>query len=129
MKLHAALFSSTPSKPETRMAQSVHSLGYVVSNPAVIYWQKQEMSPIRNVQTGSRAHPASYSMGTAVPSRWKSGRSVNSTTHLLCPHLLPWRGQARLSSTTSLPPSPPPTKLVPERNNALDLYQRGAWFN
>jgi hypothetical protein len=52
------------------------------------------------VQTGSRAHPASYPMGTGVLSPWvKRGRGVTLTTH---PHLVP-----RLIMSRSYTSSPP----------------------
>ena len=37
---------------------------------------------LRNVQTSSVAHPASYSIGTGLLSRGESGRGVKLTTHL-----------------------------------------------
>jgi hypothetical protein len=43
-------------------------------------------SLVRNVQTVRGAHTASYSMGTSILSRGRSGRDVRLTTHI---HLAP----------------------------------------
>jgi hypothetical protein len=48
--------------------------------------EAKDFSILQIVQTALGAHPASYSMGTEVLSRRKSGRNVKLTTH---PHLVP----------------------------------------
>jgi hypothetical protein len=48
--------------------------------------EENDFSIFQIVHTALEAHPASYSMGTKVLSRSKSGRNVKLTTH---PHLVP----------------------------------------
>jgi len=55
-----------------------------------------KFSPLHRVQTGSKAHPASYSMDTSGSF---SGRGVKLTTHI---HLVPRSHNER--SYTSIPP-------------------------
>jgi len=43
-------------------AQSVWCLGYELHETGFIFWHDKGFSLLRNVQTGSGAHPASYSM-------------------------------------------------------------------
>jgi hypothetical protein len=48
----------------------------------------RDSSVLRNIQTGSGTHPASYIMGTEVPSRGLSGWGMMLTTHFqLAPKL------------------------------------------
>jgi hypothetical protein len=58
----------------------------------------RNLSLLKNVQTGSGAHPACQSRGAGVPSRRQSGRGVKLTTHL---HLEP---KLRMSGATPLVP-------------------------
>jgi hypothetical protein len=66
------------------------------------------------VQTGSEAHPASYTMGTGGPfPEAKSGRGVTLTTH---PHLVP---RSRMSRRYT---SSPPKRHVACSGTALPFF-------
>ena len=62
------------------VAQSVQRLGYVLDNRRIVVSFPVgaiDVDRLRNVQTASGAHPASYSMGTGALSRRQIGRGVN----------------------------------------------------
>jgi hypothetical protein len=49
------------------MSSSVQRLDQRLHDPRLDSWQRPDLSLLRNVQTGSGAHPASYSMRTGPP--------------------------------------------------------------
>jgi hypothetical protein len=44
--------------------------GYGLDGPGLEFWQRQDISLIHIVQSGSGAHPTSYSIRTGVFSIW-----------------------------------------------------------
>jgi hypothetical protein len=62
-----------------RSWRSIFGRGWKVRNSNPV--KRGDFSLLQNVQTGSRAHPASYSMRTDSLSRGQSGQSVKLTTH------------------------------------------------
>jgi hypothetical protein len=76
------------------------------SNPG----RARDLPRLQNVQTGSVAHPASYSVGIRVPSQGLSGRGrevdhsppsspelKNEWSYTSTPPIMPsWRGQGQL---------------------------------
>lgn len=66
LKSHILLHAVTAA---TRTVWSVWQLGYELDSPGLESPQGEELSLLQNVQTGSRAHTTSYSMGTRIISQ------------------------------------------------------------
>jgi len=73
------MYKIRPVAHDTFLADA-SSVSYGVDGPGFESRKEQDIFS-KTVQTGDRAHPASYSMGTNVICRRKGGRSMKLNVH------------------------------------------------